>query len=295
MNALAELIRNAKTDNQDNSSFDKPIGTGINAFVTKPSDSAITKTLQVIKTDTFLDSMFLDQNDKVLNGVPSVSNSILTGLPSSGKSLLINELALKLANSGKKTIFVTSEDVFRTDSSRYDLESRLKEKAKLLNLDWQEISKNLFVIDCITHSELRYWDTFISTFRTIVEKENAEILLVDSLSQLEDSRGAIKLRLLEMCRYNQTHNITAIFVSQRSIDEPDGLAFSGGLAIGYSCDIIMELDYKKIWTGDSGIKIDTGCKQGDVIYFFRILKNRLSKYDAHYKQYSITKDGFIKV
>lgn len=294
LDKMAEIIANAKGD-EDKKAFDKPIDVTLNALVTKPTDSVTVKTLQVIKTDTFLDQMFLDQNDKVLDGIPSVSNSILTGLPSSGKSLLIGELALKLAHSGRKTILVTSEDVFRTNSSRYDLESRFKERAKLLGLDWHKVSENLSIIDCVAHAELRYWDTFISTFRVLVEKEKAEILLIDSLTQLEDSRGAVKLRLLEMCRYNQTHNITAIFVSQRSIDEADGLSLSGGLAVGYSCDIIMELDYKKAWSNDSAIKADTGCKQGDIVYFFRILKNRLSKYRANYFAYSITSEGLVRL
>jgi len=294
LDEMARLMENAKNDGLTES-FNKPIDVTLNALVTKPNEETNKKTLEVIKTDTFLDSMFLDQNDKVLNGIPSVSNSILTGLPSSGKSLFIDELALRLANNEKKTILVTSEDVFRTNSGRYDLETRFREKAKLLGLDWHKISENLSIIDCVAHAELRYWDTFISTFRVLVEKEKAEILLVDSLTQLEDSRGAVKLRLLEMCRYNQTHNITAIFVSQRSIDEADGLSLSGGLAVGYSCDIIMELDYKKAWSNDSAIKVDTGCKQGDIVYFFRILKNRLTRFNGKYIGYTITKEGLIKV
>lgn len=279
-----------------NKPFTRQLEQKKNENVIKPSiDEKNMKTLQIIKTDTFLDQMFLDQNDKILGGIPSVSNSILVGLPSSGKSLFIAELALKLANSGKKTIFCTSEDAWRTESSRYDLESRFRERAKILGLDWEIISQNLFVLDVISHATLRDWNTFISAYRSIIETEKAEILLVDSLTQLEDSRGAVKLRLLEMCRYNQSHGVTAIFITQRAIDSPDSLAFSGGLSLGYACDIIFELDFKKAWSGDYAIKADTGCKQGDIVNFFRILKNRLCKYDAHYFAYTITSDGFIKL
>ena len=301
---IAEAIRQLLSNAKDSEFSDamKPFTTSIkpeekaNNNITKPStDEKTVKTLQIIKTDTFLDQMFLNQNEQILGGIPSVSNSILVGLPSSGKSLFIAELALRLANNGKKTIFCTSEDAWRTESSRYDLESRFREKAKILGLNWETISQNLFVLDVISHSELRNWDCFISTYRSIVEKEKAEILLVDSLTQLEDARGAVKLRLLEMCRYNQNHGITAIFISQRAIDEPDGLAFSGGLAIGYSCDIVFELDFKKAWSGDSSLKLDTGCKQGDIVYFFRILKNRLCKYKANYFAYSITPEGLIRL
>jgi KaiC/GvpD/RAD55 family RecA-like ATPase len=253
------------------------------------------KTLQVLKTDTFLDQMFLDNQDKSLNGIPIASNSILVGIPNTGKTLFIMELALKFANGGRKTILCTSEDAWRTESARYDLESRMRDMAQKLSLNWQTISENLFVLDVVSQASMREWSNFISAYRSVVENEKAEILLCDSITLLEDNRGSIKYRLNEICRYGQTHGVTAIFVSQRAIDDPDSFSLAGGLSLSHIADIVFELDQKKISSWDANMKLDMGCKQSETVNFFRILKNRLCKTDMHFHAYSITPDGLVRL
>lgn len=296
MQKLASLMEGAKHDGLDErQAFTRPIEVTKNALVTRPSDAQTLKTLTAITTDTFLDTMFLDQTDKAINGVPSGSNIMILGVPNTGKSLLLSELALKFANSGKKVILATSEDAWRTNSARLDLESRYREKAKLLGLDWQKLSANLTILDLISHAELRDWDNFVSTLRAVVESEKAEIFLCDSVTLLEDNRSSIKFRLNEICRYGQNHGLTEIFVSQRATDDPDSFSVAGNLGLIHIVDIVVELDQKKLSSWDKNIKEDTGIAQGQAANFFRVLKCRMCKYRANYFAYEITKDGLVRL
>jgi len=265
-----------------------------NPNITIPStDEKQIKTLKAIKTGTFLDTKFLGQDDKPIGGIPIGSNSILTGLPNSGKSIIFEEIVLRLANEGRKTAYVLSEEIYRTETERYDAESRLREKAKIMKLDWAKIAQNLFVLDTVAHAELREWENFTSTYRSLVEDKKIEIVLIDSMTLLEDVRGQIKYRVLDLMRYNQLHGITSLLINQRAIEESDSLAMAGGIGLSHIVDIVFILDYKKISSWDSQIKMDTGARQGEVLNFFRILKCRLCKFDAHYFNYAITKDGFV--
>lgn len=292
--AIEKMLKEAQSDD----SLSKPFTTELKTketFFTKPSADDLTykKTLTGFKTGTFLDGLFFGKEDKPIEGIPFGINSLLTGLPNSGKSILGEEIVLKVAQE-RKVCYVLSEETFRASSARYDLEARMKEKAKILGIDWKTIESNLYVLDTVMNAELRDWHTFVQAYRNLVENEKIEFLFVDSMTQLEDSRGAVKFRLLELCRYNQKHSITAFFIVQRAIEETDGFATSGGLALSHIADIVIELDYKKLSSWDSAIKMDLGVKQGETAYFFRVLKCRLCGFNAKYIGYEINKDGFVR-
>jgi len=265
-------------------------------LVIKPSLTEKVKDLKAFKTGTFIDSMFLDAEEKPINGIPFGSNSILTGLPNSGKSLFLEELSLKIASDGHKICFVTSEEIFRTGNARMDLENRMKERAKILGLDWKIISENLRILDAVANAELRNWHIFAKTYRTLVENEKVEFLAVDSLTLLEDSRGQLKYRLLELIKYGQKKGVTSILINQRSSDDSDSLSMAGGISLSHIADIVFILDYKKVSSWDKQLKLDIqDAKQGEVTNFFRILKCRMARYKANYFGYQITKDGLVRL
>lgn len=264
-------------------------------LVVKPSLDEKIKDLKGFKTGTFLDTMFLDSNGNQIDGVPFGSNCVLTGLPNTGKSLLVEEVVLNIANNGNKVCFVTSEELFATETKRMDLENRMKEKAKIVGLDWKKIHENLFVLDAVADAELRSWHTFAKTYRTLVENNGIEFLVVDSLTLLEDSRGQLKYRLLELIKYGQRKGITSILINQRSKEEVDNFAMAGGISLSHIADVVFILDVKKVWSGDPQMKLDMGVKQGEIVNFFRILKCRLSRFKANYFQYEITVDGFVRL
>ena len=289
--ALQRILQQAQT-NIDTDIFkqDKKI----DSFITKPStDNKTLKTLVAIKTGTMLDDKFINIDDKVIDGVPFGTSNICLGLPSTGKSIFYEELCLQLANRGHRVCYVVTEELWRSNGSRLDLESRMREKASILKLDWSKIAENLHVLDCVFYSELRDFSTFVASFKSLVEDKNIDILIIDSLTLLEDSRGKIKDRLLELSKYCQLHNVTSFFISQRATDDSDGFSASGGLSLIHIVDTVFLMDTKKAWSGDVNLKADTGCKQGDTVNFFRIIKSRLSRYKGNYYGYTISNDGLV--
>ena len=292
---MTQIIGEAKGQ-EENEVFDKPLNVTAKLLVTKPQDEVSKKNLIAIKTGTLLDKMFIGNDDKEIDGIPAESSIIVVGTPNTGKSLLLSQLALSLSSLNHKVCFVTSEEVFRSDSARLDLETRMQERAKVMGLNWQQLKSNLVVLDCVAHAELREFTTFVSTLRYLVETEKVEIVLIDSLSLIDDSRNQLKFRLLELTRYAQKHGLTLVLVSQRATDDPDSLSVAGGLSILHVADIVAELDQKKASSWDSALKIDIpDVKQGQLVNFFRVQKCRLCKYRANYFKYEITKDGLVKL
>lgn len=251
-------------------------------------------------TNTFLDNLYLKQDGKPLGGLPLGIQLGITGLPSSGKSILIEEIAVNSAGDGNKTLLITSEDAFDTKSGRMDLQARLKQKAEILKANWKNVSENLVILDTITFAELRRWHTFAKTYRYVIETNKIKLVLIDSITLLETARGVLKSRLQELCRYNQLHGITAIYVNQRATEEWDKRAMAGGIGLGHIFDSTLIIDYGGYWD-DFRIKQDYtdtfGCppQRKQNLNIVRVLGNRLGRYDGRYKFVSITDDGFLKL
>jgi KaiC/GvpD/RAD55 family RecA-like ATPase len=297
MDALGELIKKAQSGEDASEVFSKPITEQKLEIVIKPNDNAPKLHIALNSTGTALDKFFLTSDDKPMDGIPVASQIGIVGLPDSGKSVLIQELALRLASNpiGTKVVLVLNEDIFESPNDRFDVQSRMRIKAQTLGLDWEEIKKNLFVFDAIVHSQLREFQTLVTTYRQLVEKEGVKFLLVDSLTLLEDTRGALKYRLAELIRYNQLHGVMGFYVSQRSTEDSDLFGMAGGISLSHLLDTVFALDYKKLWSGDGQIKMDTGAKQGENIRFIRCLKNRMGRFDARYWRVEIDKDGNLKM
>jgi len=264
--------------------------------VSKPNDSAIKTEIKVIETKTFLDKFFLDQNGKQLNGVPKVAQVGIVGNPDVGKSLLAQELALRLTSEGHKTVLILNEDIWETTNERFDLQSRVKGKASILNLNWENIKTNLYIIDVLGHPEFRSWEMLVATYRQLVEQEKAEFLVVDSVTLLENYRGALKARLEDFISYNQLHGVGGFYVFQKAQEDAiDQFGIAGGIGLGFLLDVMFELNIKKVWSGDAQMKLDTGATQGEMLHFIRLLKCRLGKADMLYHRVQIDTNGLLKL
>jgi KaiC/GvpD/RAD55 family RecA-like ATPase len=285
---LQSVIQNGKTDEK---AFTQPLEVEKQPLIDTFSEETANVPMKGQCTNSILDGKF-----EGIQGVPINCNMILTGLPSSGKSLLCMQLALNLASSGVRVCYVTSEEIFKSEAGRYSLEARMYEKAKLLeHTIMSNIKKNLFIIDTVKNAELREWVNFVGEYRRLVDNQRIEFLIVDSITMLEDNRTQMKNRLLDLARFNQTHGVTSIMINQRAVEEADNMAMAGGIALSHIVDIVMVMDYKKISSWDGTLKLDIPtAKQGQELKFFRILKCRLCKFDARYFAYEITKDGLIK-
>lgn len=251
------------------------------------------KELQLIPTGTFIDNLFLNESNQPASGIPIVVQLGIVGLPDVGKSILVQEIALRMASEGKRVVFVTSEDAWESSSPRFDLQSRMKQKADLMSLEWEDIRNNLFVFDTITHSELRDWHTFVEAYRYLVEiLKGIDILIVDSITLMESYRGALKYRLMELARYNQLNGITAIYVCQRSEEKADSYGMAGGIALAHNLDATICVDIKK---AVGQLKADLGKKQWEETHFVRVFGCRLCGFDRKYYEATISDNGFLSL
>jgi len=250
------------------------------------------KPLIGFSTGTFLDQFFLTPDGKPLNGIPICGQFAITGLPGAGKSILVEEISVKVASSGHKVLFATAEDTWKSPTPRFDLQSRLKQKADILRLNWDKIRENLFVLDTVAYPKLREWNTFAETYRYVVEKEKIELAIIDSVTVLEAYRGALKYRVMELARYNQMHGVTALYVNQRSAETWDSYDMAGGIGLAHNLDGTILVDYGRIYWQDQ--QVDLEAKRGEFVRIARVLDCRVCNFERRRIRVDITADGFIR-
>ena len=284
-------------------------------FIVRPTPKTETdKHLCGLPTGTILDILFLDNNEQPIGGVPVGVQLIILGLPSSGKSILVDEIVLNVINNNAKVLLVLSEDAFRTESARLDRESRMKEKAEIMGVDWSKVIENLYVIDTIIHSDMRVWSDFAETYKKIIETENPKFVIIDNLTLLQNYRGGLKDSLKMLTQYNQQRGVTAFFVSQRGSEDWDGRSMAGGISLGHIADSTVIVDYGDVSGWKPQLKQDVASalginlkdkedmkrpeaqllKQGQRIRIIRCLGCRLCGYDAKYYPATISGNGFLR-
>jgi KaiC/GvpD/RAD55 family RecA-like ATPase len=297
---LAEAMKSVRAPADEWELATRPMTTKIeegkeklSALVLRP-DEAIEakKPLIGFPTGTFLDQLFLTPEGKSLGGIPICGQFAITGLPGAGKSILVEEIAVRVAASGRKVLYATAEDTWKSATPRFDLQSRLKQKADILGLDWNKIRENLFVLDTVAYPELRDWNTFAETYRYVAEKEKIELAIIDSVTVLESYRGALKYRVMELARYNQVHGITALYVNQRSSEVWDSYDMAGGIGLAHNLDGTIIVDYGRVYWYDQ--QVDLGVDRGEFVRIVRVLDCRMCNFERRRIRVDITKDGFLR-
>jgi KaiC/GvpD/RAD55 family RecA-like ATPase len=296
---LAEAMKGARTPADEWELATKPMKTEIerkeeklSAFVLYPDEAAEAKKPFVgFSTGTFVDYLFLTPEGKSLNGVPVCGQFAITGLPGAGKSILIEEIAVRVATAGRKVLFATAEDTWKSVTPRFDLQSRMKQKADILGLDWSKIAENLFVLDTVFHPELRDWNTFAETYRYVVQKEKIELAIIDSVTVLEAYRGALKYRVMELARYNQLHGVTGLYINQRSAEHWDTYDMAGGIGLAHNLDGTIIIDYGRVYWEDQ--RIDLEARRGEFVRIARVLDCRMCNFERRRIRIDITPEGFL--
>ena len=296
---LAEAMKGATAPADEWQLATKPMTTKIerkeeklSSLVLRPDEAPeAQKPLMGFSTGTFIDHFFLTPEGKTLVGVPICGQFAVTGLPGAGKSILVEEIAVRVAASRRKVLFATAEDTWKSATPRFDLQSRLKQKADILGLDWNKIRENLFVLDTVAYPELREWNTFAETYRYVAEKDKIELSLIDSVTVLEAYRGALKYRVMELARYNQVNGITALYVNQRSSEVWDSYDMAGGIGLAHNLDGTIIIDYGRVYWYDQ--QIDLEANRGEFVRIARVLDCRMSNFERRRIKVDITPDGFL--
>ena len=297
---LAEAMKGAREPADEWELATKPMKTEIerkeeklSAFVLRPDVAPeAKKPLVGLPTGTFIDQLFLAPAGEALDGVPICGQFAITGLPGAGKSILVEEIGVRVAAAGKKTLFATAEDTWKSATPRFDLQSRMKQKADILKLDWDKVKENLYVLDTVMYPELREWTTFAETYRYVVEKERIELAIIDSVTVLEAYRGALKYRVMELARYNQLHGVTGLYVNQRSAERWDSYDMAGGIGLAHNLDGTIIVDYGRVYWQDQ--QVDLEANRGEFVRVARVLDCRMCNFERRRIRIDITPEGFIQ-
>jgi len=297
---LANAMKKAREPTDEWELATKPMTTEIkrkeeklSSMVLQPSaPEQAKKTLEGLSTGTFIDRLFFTPEGKHLMGLPVVGQFALTGLPGSGKSILVEEIAVHVSSSGKKVIYTTAEDTWQSPTPRFDLQSRMKQKADFLKKDWGKIQQNLFVLDTVMFPELRDWNTFAETYRYVMDKENIDLAIIDSVTVLESYRGALKYRVMELARLNQIKGVTCIYVNQRSKESWDTYEMAGGIGLAHNLDGTIIVDYGRVYWQDQ--QTDLNVKRGEFVRIARVLDCRMCDFERDRIRVDITKEGLVR-
>ncbi len=302
--AMAKTLANAMKESREPADewelATKPMTTEIerkekklSSLVLRPSAAEeAKKTLTALPTGTFIDYLFFTSEGKPLNGLPVVGQFALTGLPGAGKSILAEEIAVNVSSAGKKVLYATAEDTWQSPTPRFDLQSRMKEKADFLGKNWTKVQENLFVLDTVMFPELREWNTFAETYRYVVEKENVDLAIIDSVTVLESYRGALKYRVMELARHNQMKGVTCIYVNQRSRESWDTYEMAGGIGLAHNLDGTIIVDYGRVYWQDQ--QTDLEVKRGEFVRIARVLDCRMCNFERDRIRIDITKEGLVR-
>jgi KaiC/GvpD/RAD55 family RecA-like ATPase/predicted transcriptional regulator len=297
---LAEAMKGAQAPKDEWELATKPMTTKIDrkeakleTLILRPDEAPeAKKPLLGFPTGTFIDYFFLTLEGKPLKGIPICGQFAIVGLPGAGKSILVEEIAIRVSALGRKVLFATAEDTWKSPTPRFDLQSRLKQKADILGLDWNRIRENLFILDTVAYPELREWNTFAETYRYAAEKEKIELAIIDSVTVLEAYRGALKYRVMELARYNQIHGITALYVNQRSSENWDSYDMAGGIGLAHNLDGTIIVDYGRVYWQDQ--QLDLAASRGEFVRIARVLDCRMCNFERRRIKIDITSDGFLK-
>jgi KaiC/GvpD/RAD55 family RecA-like ATPase len=169
------------------------------------------KNLKSLESGTVLDMLFLNPNGEFLGGIPSSGQFAIIGPLGAGKSLIVGEAALRVSDSGLRVLYVSLDDFWRFESQRFDLQSRMFLMAKILDLNWDKISENLYVLDQRLINE-----SFKENYKRLVNDEKISLAIFDSLDGLKSCIRETKTFheiLRDIVQTNKTYGITGIFTA----------------------------------------------------------------------------------
>lgn len=250
-----------------------------------------------IPTGTGLDRMFYKiemekgKPKKVpLGGIPARAVLNLTGVPDTGKSLLVEQFALTQAGAGYRVLYVS------TENPAPFLYTSLKSKAEAMGIDFKKAERNIFVIDATADHELRENPrSLMDTMEYAINEKNIKNTVIDSITALYEHREMMARSIVRVFfNFLKTHGQTAMVVSQkRSSQAAESAEAAGGMAVAHIVDGTIVLDKKLLES-----KWDTsfyGLPPGSVLRTIRIDGCRVAPHDTQTWVFDITNEGLIDI
>lgn len=227
---------------------------------------------------------------KVLNGIPAYSVFNITGVSDTGKSLLVEQFAVKQASLNERVAFITVE------APANFVALSLKLRAEAMGLNFSAFEDNIIIIDAASSSRLREnLPDLLATLGYAIQQFKVRFTVIDSITGLFETKEMLARAIVRrLFNFMKKWYQTALFVSQkRSGHEELTAEAAGGYAVGHIVDGTMVLAKELI---DSPYKAKTYNKPlGDVVRLFRIDGCRLCGHDTKTHFLEITEAGLVVI
>ncbi|MCA9059721.1 MAG: hypothetical protein KDA85_14540 [Planctomycetaceae bacterium] len=225
------------------------------------------KQQEAVNLGCVLDLLCLNEDaTRALGGIPKGCTVALAGPPGKGKTRTSLAGLSRVAARGGKVAFVVAEEGFHdpAGNGRDDLCSRFcKIGMTATGLDEAAFRSNVleyvFVLESQYHRG-HTWDDFVTRYRYLVEQEEIDFVVIDSLNMLDPSRNRTADNLSALKTYNHEQGVTCVCIGQiRDTGAP-----VGGEALVHTADVVflieeMSLGSKEIaelWGGSYRDRID---------------------------------------
>jgi len=244
-----------------------------------------------------LDNLFFivtSENGKIikksLGGIPAYSVFNITGVSDTGKSLMVEQFAVKQASLGEKVAFITVE------TPANFLVSSLKLRANAMGLNFEKFEDNIILIDAASSTRLREnIPDLLSTLAYVIQNYKVNFTIIDSVTGLFETKEMLARSIVRrLFNFMKKWYQTALFVSQkRSGHEELTAEAAGGYAVGHIVDGTMVLAKELI---DSSFKAKLYKKEiGEIIRLFRIDGCRMCGHDTKTRFLEITEEGLVVI
>ena len=244
-----------------------------------------------------LDNLFFiitSENGKIikksLGGIPAYSVFNITGVSDTGKSLMVEQFAVKQASLGEKVAFITVE------TPANFLVSSLKLRANAMGLNFEKFEDNIILIDAASSTRLREnIPDLLSTLAYVIQNYKVNFTIIDSVTGLFETKEMLARSIVRrLFNFMKKWYQTALFVSQkRSGHEELTAEAAGGYAVGHIVDGTMVLAKELI---DSSFKAKLYKKEvGEIVRLFRIDGCRMCGHDTKTRFLEITEEGLVVI
>jgi KaiC domain protein len=225
---------------------------------------------------------------KNLGGIPAYSVFNITGVSDTGKSLMVEQFAVKQASVGEKVAFITVE------SPANFVVASLKLRAEAMGLNFSEFEDNIILIDTASSSRLRdNLPDLLATLAYAIQQYRIKFTIIDSVTGLFETKEMLARSIVRrLFNFMKKWYQTALFVSQkRSGHEELTAEAAGGYAVGHIVDGTMVLAKELI---DSSFKAKLYKKEiGEIVRLFRIDGCRMCGHDTKTHFLEITETGLV--
>ncbi len=227
---------------------------------------------------------------KNLGGIPAYSVFNITGVSDTGKSLMVEQFAVKQASLGERVAFITVE------APANFVVASLRLRANAMGLKFEDFEDNIILIDAASSTRLREnIPDLLATLAYVIQNYKVNFTIIDSVTGLFETKEMLARAIVRrLFNFMKKWYQTALFVSQkRSGHEELTAEAAGGYAVGHIVDGTMVLAKELI---DSSFKAKLYKKEvGDIVRLFRIDGCRMCGHDTKTHFLEITEEGLVVI